>query len=620
MKYFFSNFFFLIVGISFAQNAELKKELGRIYSNPDSSRFYLKEAESKLFSKSDSGLYYYFKAESFNLKLENQAAKEAFIYSLDYIDPKLNPELVSLAYIRLTRLDKASGQFEKALQFSQDGLKHTESSLDSNFMGYHLLDIAVIYHDMESYEQGVDYGKRALKVLDSYSKSIPAYKAFALNSIAINFDDWNKPDSALFYHYKVLEDIENLDSMRVIFTFNNIGNTLLKQEKYAEARKWVEIALGLNRKDSYPAYGLATNFTNLANIAFNMGEFANARQLMDSAAYYVQESGSTEKKRDYLYEEYRFHKKKGELTSAMEFLEKYSALKDTIFQEERLRTMSEMEALYDVEQKERELAESRAEVAEHELTVKSRNNLLLLLLIFLMVLLGLGFFIYYRQKNKTRHLQQEAKLQAIYLEQQTQKRLQDQRDSIASDLHDNIGSQLTFIVSSLGNLKFGNLSKEVLSTKIDQISGFTVETVNELRDTIWAMNKESISIEELHSRIQNLFAKARQSCPTIEFEFNLDPHIDTELKLNSIEGVNFYRIVQEAVNNSIKYAKASKIEVDLFLEDEKIKLKVADDGVGISGENPFGNGMNTMKTRAQRIGKEFEIKSSEGQGTEILVS
>jgi hypothetical protein len=46
---------------------------------------------------------------------------------------------------------------------------------------------------------------------------------------------------------------------------------------------------------------------------------------MDSAAYYVQESGSTEKKRDYLYEEYRFHKKKGELTSAMEFLEKYSA-------------------------------------------------------------------------------------------------------------------------------------------------------------------------------------------------------------------------------------------------------------------------------------------------------
>lgn len=619
MRVFFTLLSLLVSGFLFAQNKELKKELGRMYAQPDSSEIYLKQGESKLLTKADSGIYFYFLAESYNLQLQNEAARKAFLHSLDYIDPTLNPELISLAFIRLTRIEQGAGQFEKALQYSHDGIKHAEYSQDSNYWAYHLLDISVIHHDMENYELGIDYGKQAWELLKSYEKAIPAYKAYALNSIAINFDDWNKPDSALFYHYKVLEDIQNLDSLNVVFTFNNIGNTLLKQQEYLEARKWIEIAVGLNRKDGYAAYGLATNFTNLAHIAFSLGEWSEARSLMDSAAHYVQISESTEKRRDYLYEEYRFHKAKGELSTAMDFLEQYASLKDSIFQEERLQTMGELETRYEVEQKERQLAESRASLAEHELLVKSRNNQLLLLLIFLLTALGLGFFIYYRQKNKNRHLEQEAKLQAIYAEQETQKKLKDQRDAIASDLHDNIGSQLTFIVSSLGNLKFADLSKERMATKIDQISGFTVETVNELRDTIWAMNKETIAIQDLQARIQNLLAKAHGSCPSIQFKLEVAASLDPERKLNSIEGINYYRIIQEAINNAIKYADAKIITIHIYEVEGKVQLKIMDDGKGIESDNPFGNGMSTMRTRAQRIGKEMQVTSASNEGTEILI-
>lgn len=621
---FFRIAFLLVIGLCVsefarAQNNDLKSYLGKMYAKVDSADIFLELAKERLKTKADSGIYYYFLAESKNLRLQNQEAIKAFTHALHFIDPKLNPELVSLAYIRLTRISKTMGNFEKALDFSQKGILHARSSLDSNYLGYHHLDIAVIYHDMEDYAQGVQYGKEAINVLNSYSKVIPAYKAFALNSIAINFDDWNKPDSALFYHYQVLEDIDNLDSLRIVFTFNNIGNTLLKQKKYKEAKNWIEIALGLNRKDR-GFYGLATNFTNLATIAYNLGDFSESRQLLDSASKYVSLSESVEKKRDYLYEEFQYFKKTGNTTKALAYLEEYSTLKDSIFKEERVKLMGELETLYEVETKELELAQSRAALAEKELIVKNRNNQLLLLLLALLVILGSSFFIYYRQKNKNLQLKQESKFQAIYAEQETQKRLSEQRNRISSDLHDNIGAQLTFIISSLNQLKFISLSPAQLSEKIDHISGFTVDTVNELRDTIWAMNKDAISVEDLQVRLAGLIQKAKDSCPQTQFELKIDDGVTLHHQLNSLEGVNLYRIAQEALNNAIKHAEASQIEIFITQENgTHICLSVMDNGKGFDQKSLPGNGMNTMRTRAERIGKELKIESQVGLGTLISV-
>ena len=74
---------------------------------------------------------------------------------------------------------------------------------------------------------------------------------------------------------------------------------------------------------------------------------------------------------------------------------------------------------------------------------------------------------------------------------ETQNKLQEQRLRISRDLHDNIGAQLTFIISSIDNLKFGFTDiSEKLGSKLSNISSFTQQTIYELRDTIWAMNKE----------------------------------------------------------------------------------------------------------------------------------
>ncbi|MEP2348218.1 MAG: sensor histidine kinase, partial [Algoriphagus sp.] len=438
-----------------------------------------------------------------------------------------------------------------------------------------------------------------------------------LNAIGINFDDWDKPDSALFYHYKIFENIDKLDSSRITFTFNNIGNTLLKQEKYKEAATWIQTAVSLNKKDE-DQYSLAANYTNLATIAYKLRDFSKAEMMMDSAYKYVVESQSTEKMRDYLQEQYRFSKAKGELSLAMDYLEQYSTLKDSIFKEERVKMLGELEAKYQVQTKERELAESRASLVEHELLVKNRNNQILLLAVFLLIILGVAFFIYYRQKTKNRHLEQEAKLQQIYAEQEIQKQLHEQRNRISSDLHDNIGAQLTFIVSSLDNLKFFELSKEKMAGKIDKISAFTVETVNELRDTIWAMNKDNISLGDLQSRLAGLITKAKTACPQIDFKLQLEDGLENDILLNSLEGVNYYRVAQEALNNAIKHAEATHIKIVFSRQNGHIRVCVEDDGKGITKES-LGNGLGNMRNRAARIGRELKIDSTLGHGTQVCI-
>ncbi|WP_192347416.1 ATP-binding protein [Algoriphagus sp. Y33] len=607
--------FTLISFVSFSQ--DLRKRLGRTYANPDSVDIIFELEKENLQTPNDSGVYYFFVGERYNRNYENALAHETFLKSASLLDPTLSNDLISLCYIRLNRLEANSGNWDQALMYSQKGLENATFGLDSNYIGYALLDISVVYHDMEDYAKGVEYGKKAYDLLTHFSKANPTFVAYSLNAIGINFDDWNKPDSALFYHYKIFENIEKLDSTRITFTFNNIGNTLLKQEKYKEAESWILTAVNLNRKDQ-DFYSLAANYTNLGTIAYKLRDFSNAEVLLDSAYKYVELSQSMEKMRDYLEEQYLFHKARGELAVAMDYLEQYSALKDSIFKEERVKMLGELEAKYQVQTKERELAESRAALIEHELLVKNRNNQILLLVVSLLIILGVAFFFYYRQKTKNRHLEQEAKLHKIYAEQETQKQLHEQRYRISSDLHDNIGAQLTFIVSSLDNLKFFKLSKEKMALKIDQISSFTIETVNELRDTIWAMNKDSVSLGDLQARLAGLIVKAKEACPQIEFDLELQDGLQNDLLLNSMEGVNYYRVAQEAVNNAIKHSGADHIKIVFSRQNGHIRICIEDNGRGMD-QAGIGNGLINMKNRAERIGRDLKIQSSLGQGTQVCI-
>jgi len=85
--------------------------------------------------------------------------------------------------------------------------------------------------------------------------------------------------------------------------------------------------------------------------------------------------------------------------------------------------------------------------------------------------------------------------------------------------------------------------------------------------------------------------------------------------------VTIYRIIQEALNNAIKYAKATHIEVSLSKNKNQLVARVKDDGKGFDTNNPdIGNGLLNMKKRAKDIKATYTLHSKEYEGTEVSVA
>src|SRR5690554_3568603 len=123
---------------------------------------------------------------------------------------------------------------------------------------------------------------------------------------------------------------------------------------------------------------------------------------------------------------------------------------------------------------------------------------------------------------------------------------------------------------------------EQLRNKLSGISSFTSQTIYELRDTIWAMNKENITIEDLQSRISNFIEQAKSVSEQTDFSFNMDDDVSENQMFSSLEGVNIYRIIQEAVNNSLKYASAKSIEVNISKGKDRKSTRLNSSHVRIS--------------------------------------
>lgn len=171
-----SLFITLLVSSAFSQ--DLRKRLGSSVSNRDSAEIIFELEKHNLTSSADSGIYWYFVAEMHNLDLNSALAENTFLKSIESLDPAESSDLISLAYIRLNRLSANSGNWDKALAYSQKGLANSTAALDSNYMGYALLDISTVYHDIEDYAKGVEYGKKAHTLLTHFSEANPTFIAF----------------------------------------------------------------------------------------------------------------------------------------------------------------------------------------------------------------------------------------------------------------------------------------------------------------------------------------------------------------------------------------------------------------------------------------------------------
>ena len=192
------------------------------------------------------------------------------------------------------------------------------------------------------------------------------------------------------------------------------------------------------------------------------------------------------------------------------------------------------------------------------------------------------------------------------------------RTRIASDLHDDIGSNLTKIAILTEVAQQQLSSDETDGGPLSSAARISRESLDSMGDIVWAINPKRDTLRELLRRMRG-FATDIFTSRNIEFSFHSPDH-DLELRLGPDVRRDVFLIFKEAVNNAVRHSQCSKAEIELKIVGASLVLMVSDDGQGFdASQNGEGNGLVNMRRRAESINGKLEISSTIGEGTIVIL-
>lgn len=522
----------------------------------------------------------------------------------------------------LGMLNWNQGNYKNALHFFLEGLKLNENLPPDQQVKRSTFynNIGLIYQELDLNEKALGFHKKAYE--ERKKNNQLKEQATSLNNIGICYHAMNKNEEALHFYkmgLKIAQSSENkIDYYKIT---ENIGNTLQSQKKFSASipyyQKVLDIkdSVAINPKTFLGVYtGLSSAYNEIENPTKGLFYGKKGLEILTQNPDFKYYSSS-------LYQQLaKSYYMLGNAEKGEEYTNSFISLLKQKFSDDNAKSIADLEVKYQTANKEKLLAEHKARLLKNEIETRKKNFTLMGLVLFIVFIILISVFIFRQQNLKTKQQKQEYQLKKAITKIETQNKLQRQRLIISRDLHDNIGAQLTFIISSIDNIKYAFPLVDLnLNNKLSTISEFTKATILELRDTIWAMNSQEITFEDLHSRILNFIQKAQQCQVNTSFQFIIDPAL-SDIKLTSVMGMNLYRTIQEAVNNAIKHAAAKNISIGINKTNTGIQILINDDGVGFDeSQIKKGNGLLNMEKRIEEVKGSITFGTNEKLGTQIEI-
>ena len=196
---------------------------------------------------------------------------------------------------------------------------------------------------------------------------------------------------------------------------------------------------------------------------------------------------------------------------------------------------------------------------------------------------------------------------------------ENERKRIAAELHDNIGTQLSYISRKIEYINADNsgLSDKYIQSMQD-ISSSSRRSIADLRETIWALKKENINIHDLSDRFKAFIKQQLSNYDNVHF--HIEEKIDVPVFFSSIVSLNIFRILQEAVHNALQHSGCNNLSINITCDTKSNWLiEVKDDGKGFDPKLHYDNhfGLENMLQRASETGLQLEMISNIGNGTII---
>lgn len=477
--------------------------------------------------------------------------------------------------------------------------------------------LAPVYNDLAKLYRKT----RALdRALDNYNKAATIYRdlrdtagiAMILNESGVVFEYREDYREALNRYIASMQLAERTgDSLSVSYSLSNIAGVYVIQRKFDLAEQNLLRALHIRQllKDSF---AIALTYSDLGVAMNNKGDYSKAIAYLTLSNKAAESLKYPELQSNNYNELSMVAQKQGDYQQAFQYFLKRSALRDSLYAIEKTRQIEELNSKYESAKKEQQIAEQ-----QHRLNMQ--NYLLAGAGLFILLA---GLLVHSRVKRaqlrKETEIQQQLMLQQQLAAKAVMEAEENERERIARDLHDGVGQMM-----SAAKMNLSAFESEIPFSSTEQRESFEKiihlvdESCREVRTVSHLMMPNALLKNNLGAAIRDFADKLSQKKLQVNFyteglEERFDSNIETVL----------YRVVQECVNNAIKHAGASRLDISLIRDKEGISGTIEDNGKGFDStdkEKSEGIGLRNITTRIEYLKGTLDIDSSPGKGTLVAL-
>lgn len=547
-------------------------------------------------------------------------------------DSALSRRTRMMAINNLGGIYSVNGDYTTALDYylkSRDILETLKPDATSLSIIY--VNIAGMYNALNQTKKGEEYLSKCYVFLDSAKPYLRCIYWLEKQNVA----DKNKDASLMkltidslenVLKSPVLTDREKIDYLGALYQMKGKYESEYTKN-YSEAIKNFEQMLQAAKELNDPAETNSALY-EIGNAHYKNGNNQKAISFLEQAYKGAMENsvGEIVSRSAKLLSE--ILQKENNHAKALNYLSVAYQFNDSLKAEKNLTQLNFLEASYQNEKKEKEIAQLKTTNTEKQLAVVKRNRILLIggiSAVALLIVLGL-LFRASRQKQIIAEKDKKIKEDQIrFLERQQQvvslqsmiNGQETERIRIAKDLHDGLGG-----VFSTVKMHYSTLQHEVPEIKTNELYKKTFVLIDnasdELRKVAHNMMPEVLMkvglVEALKDFCNNINAGKL-------LKISLQAY-GMEKRLGSSTEVMLFRIMQELINNIIKHAYATEAIIQFNREGNRLSITIEDNGRGFNlrdAEEKDTMGMNTIKSRVDYLNGRLTIDSRQDIGTTVMI-
>lgn len=504
----------------------------------------------------------------------------------------------------------------KAIDASLKAAKILEGINILQGLGNVYANISSSYYNIKMEDKALIYADSALKYFKIENKTTGIANIY--NTYGVIYSDKKLFTKSLFYYSKSLkikQAINDINGQANALT--NMGSLYSDLKSYKKALEMLNKAKVLFKQANDPK-GLVQVAYDLANLKESQND--NSALLDTKNAYnFASKNTTVAQQRELALSLSQKYSKQKDFENSLKYYKIYNKLKDSTLNTVMLKQITDLEAHYQSNKKQHQIAllDEKNKVQQLEITKRNTTIGVICVIFILFVIISYQFYIRYKLKQEGR-LKEEVISQQTLASKGIIEAEERERKRIAGELHDGIGQLFTAVKMNMEILVERFLIQKPDAHQLaEKTMALVDESCIEVRSIAHQMMPNALIKSGLLSALRDFINKI----PADKLKISLEAKgIDKQLE-GTTETV-LYRVIQESVNNVIKHSDASVLNIILLCDEKEITVSIEDNGKGFNStdQSKFtGIGLKNMVGRVAYLKGSVDITSSPGNGTLVAI-